>query len=108
MVSGNGNEATSDGVNSGSLLVTLMVRVAIVVPPIVSHSVLPTLLPVSMKLGRNNYNFWNLQVLPTLRAFDLESFVIERQICTQKYIKAGIDNSGNIIKQINPDFLTWL
>ncbi|KAL2521493.1 hypothetical protein Fot_25416 [Forsythia ovata] len=50
MVSGNGNEATSDGVNSGSLPVTSTIRVATIVHPTVSHSVLPTILPVSMNL----------------------------------------------------------
>ncbi|KAL2557745.1 hypothetical protein Fot_02484 [Forsythia ovata] len=106
MVSGNENEAMSDIVNGGSFRVTSTVLVATIVSLIVTHNVLPTLLLISIKLGRSNYNFLSLQVLPTLQAFDLESFVTERHICPQKFIEARIDKSGNITKQINPDFLT--
>ncbi|KAF4386292.1 hypothetical protein G4B88_003509 [Cannabis sativa] len=39
-------------------------------------SILQSLAPLTLKLDRGNYTFWKSQVLPSLRAHDLEGFVL--------------------------------
>ena len=41
--------------------------------PLTLPSILP---PVSVKLDRSNYVLWKSQVLPTVRAYDLEGFLL--------------------------------
>ena len=51
-------------------------------------SVLP---PVSIKLDRTNYLFWKSQILPTLRAHDLESFLLNTKLKPEEYIADSAD-----------------
>ncbi|KAL5819905.1 hypothetical protein ACOSQ4_023747 [Xanthoceras sorbifolium] len=48
-----------------------------------------------IKLDHINYNYWRMQVLPVIRAFDLEDFVLTCKKCPEKYI------------QSYEDFLLW-
>lgn len=44
--------------------------------PVPSLSLFQSLTPLTLKLDRGNYSFWRSQVVPTLRAHDLEGFIL--------------------------------
>ena len=63
---------------------------------------------VPIKLDTSNYLFWKAQVLATIRAFDLVSFINESQ-SPPKYIldpNTSADVSDQTI--VNPVYLTWI
>ncbi|KAL2552422.1 hypothetical protein Fot_06041 [Forsythia ovata] len=55
----------------------------------------PTLLPIAMKLGRSNNNFWKYQIIPTLQAYDLEGFITGSMTCPHKVIEARSADTVN-------------
>ncbi|KAL2537369.1 WD repeat domain-containing protein [Forsythia ovata] len=78
MDSGTSNVPLTEDATTCSLSITESVAVIGVL------NGLPTLMPIAMKLERSNYNFWKSQIMPTLRAYDLEGFIIGSMICPQK------------------------
>ena len=62
--------------------------------PIILPSVLP---PVSLQLDRSNYAIWKSKVLPTVRAYELEGFLLG----TKALPCSTLDDS------VNPDFVHW-
>ncbi|KAL2535608.1 Uncharacterized protein Fot_16999 [Forsythia ovata] len=89
MDSGISNVPLPEDTATGSLPITESVAVAGVV------NSLPTLLPIAMKLGRSNYNFWKSQIMPTLRAYELEGFITGSTACPQKVIEARSANTAD-------------
>ena len=67
-------------------------------------SVLP---PVLIKLDRTNYLFWKSQILPTLRAHDLESFLLSTKLKPEKYIADSAD-ADQSSPRINPAYISWI
>ncbi|KAL2537520.1 Retrotransposon gag domain-containing protein [Forsythia ovata] len=59
---------------------------------------LPTLLPIAIKLERSNYNFWKSQIMPTLRAYDLEGFITGSMTCPQKVIEDRSADTGQVLE----------
>ncbi|KAF4374707.1 hypothetical protein F8388_020228 [Cannabis sativa] len=43
-------------------------------------SIFQNLAPLTLKLDRGNYSFWKSQVLPALRAHDLEGFILGTRV----------------------------
>ena len=66
-------------------------------------SVLP---PISIKLDRTNYLFWKSQILPTLRAHDLESLLLDTKLKPEEYIADSVD-ADQSSPQINPAYVSW-
>ena len=62
--------------------------------PIILPSVLP---PVSMRLDPSNYAIWKSQVLPTVRAYELQVFLL----VTKALPCSTLDDS------VNPNFVQW-
>ncbi|KAL5805601.1 hypothetical protein ACOSQ4_028334 [Xanthoceras sorbifolium] len=60
-----------------------------------------------LKLDENNYVLWKSQVLPAVRAFDLEEFILGERLCPSKFLDITSVVSGNTEKQVNPEFLQW-
>ncbi|TXG59466.1 hypothetical protein EZV62_014039 [Acer yangbiense] len=60
-----------------------------------------------IKLDRNNYNFWKIQVLAVVRAFNLEDFVLNPNKCPSKYIQSSREGSSEVVQSLNEDYLTW-
>lgn len=60
-----------------------------------------------IKLDRNNYCFWKSQVLPAIRAFDLENFVYGSGVCPPKYIQSSQSNSDKEDLVLNEEFTSW-
>ncbi|KAL5856992.1 hypothetical protein ACOSQ3_004450 [Xanthoceras sorbifolium] len=58
-----------------------------------------------LKLDENNYVLWKSQVLPAVRAFDLEEFILGERLCPSKFLDITSVVSGNTEKQVNPEFL---
>ncbi|KAF4354635.1 hypothetical protein F8388_009626 [Cannabis sativa] len=52
-----------------------------------SVSIFQSLAPLTLKLDRGNYTFWKSQVLPALRAHDLEGFVLGTKECPPQCIR---------------------
>ncbi|KAF4398867.1 hypothetical protein G4B88_023461 [Cannabis sativa] len=49
-------------------------------------SIFQNLAPLTLKLDRGNYTFWKSQVLPALRAHDLEGFVLGTKACPPQFV----------------------
>ncbi|KAK2643657.1 hypothetical protein Ddye_018852 [Dipteronia dyeriana] len=58
-----------------------------------------------IKLDRNNYNFWKLQVLTVVRVFDLEDFVINPSKCPPKYVQYSNEDSGEVVQSMNEEYI---
>ena len=87
------------------------------VPPSPSYIILPSptsttamampsvLPPISIKLDRTNYLFWKSQILPIVRAHDLESFLLNTKLKPEEYIADSTDADQS--PQINPTYVSW-
>ena len=60
-----------------------------------------------IKLDQNNFTYWKAQILPIVRAFDLEEFLFGPVTSPQKYVEIIYEETGKKIKAINDEFLTW-
>ena len=45
-----------------------------------------TLAPIPLKLDRGNYSFWQTLILPVVRAFDLEDFLLGTRVCPVRFL----------------------
>ncbi|KAF4372294.1 hypothetical protein G4B88_007038 [Cannabis sativa] len=63
-----------------------------------SVSIFQSLAPLTLKLDRGNYTFWKSQVLPALRAHDLEGFVLGTKECPPQFV----DNTEVQLVQTTP------
>ncbi|XP_031266567.1 uncharacterized protein LOC116124957 [Pistacia vera] len=61
-----------------------------------------TLPTVSVKLGERNYAYWKSQVLPALKAYDLEGFVTSEKSCPLSFFL--IDESK---REVNSEHIMW-
>ena len=67
---------------------------------------MPSALPsVSIKLDRTNYLFWKSQILPAMRAHDLESFLLNTKLKPEEYIADSTDADQS--PQINLAYVFW-
>ncbi|KAL2461218.1 Retrovirus-related Pol polyprotein from transposon TNT 1-94 [Abeliophyllum distichum] len=88
---GASGESSSGDVAAGSPSVTGCVAAATGCP----NSFL-TLILISIKLGIANYNFWKSQI--TLRAYDLEGFVTEKQLIMSWLLRSISENMfGHVV-----------
>ena len=60
-----------------------------------------------IKLNQNNFTFWKAQIMPIVRAFDLEEFLVGPVKCPQKYVEERDEETGETIQSISDDYLTW-
>ncbi|KAI9160735.1 hypothetical protein LWI28_011054 [Acer negundo] len=60
-----------------------------------------------IKLDQNNFVYWKAQILPIVRAFDLDEFLFGPVRRPQKYVETKDEETGETVKTINDDFLTW-
>ena len=69
---------------------------------------MPSVLPhFSIKLDRTNYLFWKSKILPTLRAHDLESFLLGTILKLEEYISDSVD-ANQSSPRINPAYVSWI
>ena len=61
----------------------------------------PSTLPsTSIRLNRSNYNLWRSQILPTVRAYDLENYLLGTVTPPVKFV--------NNQSTVNPAYSQWL
>ncbi|KAL5823482.1 hypothetical protein ACOSQ3_021457 [Xanthoceras sorbifolium] len=60
-----------------------------------------------LKLDHRNYSYWKMQILPVIRAFDLEDFVLNCKKCPDKYVSSSAALSNANEPVLNEDFLIW-
>ncbi|TXG59477.1 hypothetical protein EZV62_014050 [Acer yangbiense] len=60
-----------------------------------------------IKLNQNNFVYWKAQILPIVRAFDLEELLFGPVISPKKYIEIKDEETDSMIKAISDDCLTW-
>ncbi|KAH7548009.1 hypothetical protein JRO89_XS14G0052500 [Xanthoceras sorbifolium] len=58
-----------------------------------------------IKLDRNNYLFWKVQVLPVIRAYNLEEYIFEIKPSPNKYVESRSEDSSEVVKTLNSEFL---
>ncbi|KAL5822099.1 hypothetical protein ACOSQ3_023981 [Xanthoceras sorbifolium] len=59
-----------------------------------------------LKLDRNNFPLWRAQVLPAVRAYNLEDFIFESKLAPPKFTEAISSESDPITQQLSKEF--WL
>ncbi|KAL5823554.1 hypothetical protein ACOSQ4_021454 [Xanthoceras sorbifolium] len=59
---------------------------------------------LSIKLDHNSYNYWRMQVLPAIGAFDLEDFVLNCKKCPEKFVEIAVEGSDQVEQLI----VCWL
>ena len=82
----------------------------IISPPPTSTTAMamPSVLPlVSIKLDRTNYLFWKSHMLPTLRAHNLEFFLLSTKLKPEEYITDSAD-ADQSSPRINPAYFSWI
>ncbi|KAK2640772.1 hypothetical protein Ddye_022535 [Dipteronia dyeriana] len=60
-----------------------------------------------IKLDQNNFIYWKAQILPIIRAFDLEEFIFGPVKSSQKYIEFEDKETGEMVLNISDEFLNW-
>lgn len=79
------------------------------VPLLAAPPFFQSLTPLSIKLDRNNYSFWRSQVLPAVRAYDLEGFLLGTVPCPPRFVDNTTDGPvPGEVRQINVGFALWL
>ena len=64
--------------------------------------------PLTLRLDRTNYNFWRAQVLPPIRAHNLESFFLGTIQPPIQFIKVPDPNGSQImIRTLNLEYVIW-
>ncbi|KAL5776192.1 hypothetical protein ACOSP7_009118 [Xanthoceras sorbifolium] len=58
-----------------------------------------------IKLGDDNFIYWKTQILPIVRAFDLEDFICGATTCPAKFVQIIDEESGEMISAYNDDYL---
>jgi hypothetical protein len=61
---------------------------------------------ISEKLTKSNYPLWSAQVLPALRAPQLQDLLTSIEMAPTKEITTMVDDKP--VKQINPTYSTWV
>ena len=83
---------------------------------IVNNGIVPTfpfassLNQLTLRLDRTNYNYWRAQVLPAVRAHNLEGFLLGSTQPPAQFIDIPVSNlSGNqsVTRTLNPDYVLW-
>ena len=81
-----------------------------------------TLVLIPLKLDRANYSFWRSLILPSVRAFDLEDFLLGTRICPMRYVslqqgegssssthlQIGSLTSQVVAQRVNPNYIAWM
>ncbi|KAK2649350.1 hypothetical protein Ddye_016839, partial [Dipteronia dyeriana] len=60
-----------------------------------------------IKLDQNNFIYWKAQILPIVKAFDLEEFIFGPVRSPQKYIEVEDEETDEMTLNINNEFLNW-
>ena len=71
-----------------------------------NNSMFQNLSPLTIKLDRANYSFWRSQVIPALRAHDLEGYVLGTEICPSQFTDHISSDVSS--KQVNSAFTLWI
>ncbi|KAL5823959.1 hypothetical protein ACOSQ4_021859 [Xanthoceras sorbifolium] len=60
-----------------------------------------------IKLDRTNYLFWKAQVLPAIRAYNLEEYIFESKPAPNKYIVEQNAGTSEVTTRVSDEFLAW-
>ncbi|KAL5836880.1 hypothetical protein ACOSQ3_014049 [Xanthoceras sorbifolium] len=60
-----------------------------------------------IKLDDSNFFYWKTQILPIVRAYDLEEFIFSSTTCPAKFVMKIDEESAATVQQYNDDYLAW-
>ncbi|KAL5856926.1 hypothetical protein ACOSQ3_004384 [Xanthoceras sorbifolium] len=60
-----------------------------------------------IKLDDDNFIYWKTQILPVVRTFDLEDFILGVITCPVKFVQIIDEESSEQISAYNDDYLNW-
>ncbi|KAL5845588.1 hypothetical protein ACOSQ3_009112 [Xanthoceras sorbifolium] len=60
-----------------------------------------------IKLDQTNFIYWKTQILPVVRAFDMEEFIFGPTKCPDKFVQITDSTSGEITLNYNDEYLNW-
>ncbi|PON91706.1 hypothetical protein TorRG33x02_125370, partial [Trema orientale] len=81
------SSATTGPVSTSTPVSTMPLAPILPQAPLFAAPVLfQSLAPLSIKLDRTNYSFWRSQVLPAVRAHDLEGFLLGTVPCPPRFV----------------------
>ncbi|KAL5767335.1 hypothetical protein ACOSQ2_014118 [Xanthoceras sorbifolium] len=61
---------------------------------------------INIKLDSSNYNYWKVQVLPAIRALELDDFISSLKVCPSKHVAGPVSDGVHTIV-INPTYTAW-
>ncbi|KAL5841915.1 hypothetical protein ACOSQ3_012518 [Xanthoceras sorbifolium] len=62
---------------------------------------------LSVKLTRDNFVHWRAQVLPAIRALELDEYINGEKSCPSKFVELIFDNSGEKEIVVNDKYVDW-
>lgn len=77
------------------------------VPPPLLAPLFQPLAPIAIRLDRDNYVYWRSQVLPAVRARDLDGFLLGTRVCPPQFVDLD-ELPPNTPPQVNPSYTLWL
>ncbi|KAL5799265.1 hypothetical protein ACOSQ4_032149 [Xanthoceras sorbifolium] len=60
-----------------------------------------------LKFDQENYVLWKSQVLPAIRAYDLEDFILRESTSAPKFVETRNEEFGEVTQTMNIDFRQW-
>ncbi|KAF4382947.1 hypothetical protein G4B88_010118 [Cannabis sativa] len=79
--------------NEPAVTMTALPSEPVIPVPNTISSPFQSLAPLTIKLDRTNYPYWKSQVLPTLRAYDLEGYILGTKLCPPQFVDNTIGGS---------------
>ncbi|PON50169.1 hypothetical protein PanWU01x14_224820 [Parasponia andersonii] len=83
--------------------------------PLPDLSFLSSLVPLALKLDRSNYAFRRSQILPTVRAHELEGFLLGTHPCPEQFIRfqegegsSDAQAMASSAQRLNPAYTYWI
>ena len=71
-----------------------------------------TLVPLTLKLDRNNFAIWRSLILPAVRALDIEGFLDGSRVCPPRFVPNSNGEGSSTSTQphitVNPDYVAWI
>ncbi|KAF4376978.1 hypothetical protein F8388_022694 [Cannabis sativa] len=67
--------------------------------PALPAPLLQPLAPITIRLDRDNYPYWRSQVVPAVRAHDLDGFIFGTRPCPPQFLDAPVEPNPNILQQ---------
>ena len=78
------------------------------VAPLFPAPIMQPLAPIAIRLDRDNYAYWRSQVVPAVRAHDLDGFLFGTRPCPAQFLELLIESFSTATAPVNPLYAVWI